>query len=73
MKKIPIIMDCDPGVDDSYAIALANSCGLFDIKAITPVVGNMPAIVTRKNALCLREMLGLDCRVAFGADLPLEK
>ncbi len=73
MKKIPIIIDCDPGVDDSYAIALANSCGLFDIKAITPVVGNMPAIVTRKNALCLREMLGLDCRVAFGADLPLEK
>ncbi len=73
MKKIPIIIDCDPGVDDSYAIALANSCPMFDIKAITPVVGNVPARTTRKNALCLREMLGIDCRVAFGADLPLEK
>ncbi len=73
MKKIPIIIDCDPGVDDSYAIALANSCEWFDIKAITPVVGNVPAVVTRKNALCLREMLGIDCRVAYGADFPLEK
>ena len=73
MKKIPIIIDCDPGVDDSYAIALANSSDMFEIKAITPVVGNVPAAVTRKNALCLREMLGIDCRVAFGARLPLEK
>lgn len=73
MKKIPIVIDCDPGVDDSYAIALANSSPLFDIKAITPVEGNVPAVKTRKNALCLREMLGIDCRVAFGADRPLKK
>lgn len=71
MKKIPIIIDCDPGVDDSYAIALANSCEFFDIKAITPVEGNVPAELTRKNALALREMLDIDCRVAFGADKPL--
>lgn len=71
MSKIPVIIDCDPGVDDSYAIALANSCPDFDIVAITPVEGNVVADITRKNALCLSEMLNLDCRVAFGADKPL--
>ena len=35
MKKIPIIIDCDPGVDDSYAIALANSHPEFEIVALT--------------------------------------
>lgn len=73
MSKIPVIIDCDPGVDDSYAIALANSCADFDILAITPVEGNVVAEITRKNALCLREMLDIDCRVAFGAEKPLER
>ena len=73
MKKIPVIIDCDPGVDDSYALALAASRPEFDIVAITPVEGNVAAAITRKNALCLRDMLGLSCRVAFGAEKPLEK
>ncbi|MGI5888555.1 MAG: nucleoside hydrolase [Oscillospiraceae bacterium] len=71
MDRIPVVIDCDPGVDDSYAIAMANSYPGFDIKALTPVEGNVVADITRKNALCLREMLGIDCRVAFGAEKPL--
>lgn len=71
MNKIPVVIDCDPGVDDSYAIALANSCPWLDIKAITPVEGNVPAELTRKNALCLREALNIDCRIGFGATAPL--
>ena len=47
MKKIPIIIDCDPGVDDSYAIALANSHPEFEIVALTAVEGNVPAVLTR--------------------------
>ena len=35
MKKIPVIIDCDPGVDDAYAIALAHSAPQFNIVAIT--------------------------------------
>ena len=69
----PIIIDCDPGVDDSYAIAMAASCPDFDIVAITAVEGNVPAILTRGNALCLADTLGIDCRVAFGAERPLRK
>ncbi|MBQ6837014.1 MAG: nucleoside hydrolase [Clostridia bacterium] len=73
MKKIPIIIDCDPGVDDSYALALANSYEGFEILAITAVEGNVPAVITRKNALCIREELGINCRIGFGAEKPLKK
>ncbi|MBQ7086971.1 MAG: nucleoside hydrolase [Clostridia bacterium] len=73
MKKIPIIIDCDPGVDDSYALALANSYEGFEILAITAVEGNVPAAITRKNALCIREELGINCRIGFGAEKPLRK
>ena len=35
MSKIPVIIDCDPGVDDCYALALANSNPNYKIVAIT--------------------------------------
>lgn len=71
MSKIPVIIDCDPGVDDSYAISLANSYPDFDIIAITAVEGNVPAVLTRKNALCICDALELHATVAFGAEKPL--
>ncbi|HAL19107.1 MAG TPA: nucleoside hydrolase, partial [Spirochaetaceae bacterium] len=41
MDRIPLIIDTDPGVDDSLAICLSQSLGCFDLRAITPVVGNV--------------------------------
>lgn len=73
MNRIPIVIDCDPGVDDAYSIALANAYEGFEIKAITPVAGNVIFPKTSKNALALAEMLNIDCRVGLGADKPLEK
>lgn len=74
MNKIPVIIDCDPGVDDSYAIALANAHPEFEIVALTAVEGNVPAVLTRRNCLGLREIFGLkDTKVAYGAELPLVK
>ena len=71
MKKIPIIIDCDPGVDDSYAIALANSHPEFEIIALTAVEGNVPAVLTRHNCLCLDETFDIGAKVAYGATVPL--
>ncbi len=72
MRKIPIIIDCDPGVDDSYAIALANSHPEFELVALTAVEGNVPAVLTRHNCLCLRETFDIDsAQVAYGATVPL--
>ncbi len=74
MKRIPILIDCDPGVDDSFAIALANAHPAFEVTALTAVVGNVPAAVTRRNCLGLRELFDMEqCKVAFGAELPLVK
>ena len=71
MKRIPIIIDCDPGVDDSYAIALANSHPGFEIVALTAVEGNVPAVLTRYNCLCLDETFDIGAKVAYGATVPL--
>ena len=54
MKKI--IIDTDPGIDDALAIMLAVKSGLFDIKAITTVMGNSNIENTTKNAQWI-----LDC------------
>ena len=72
MRKIPIIIDCDPGVDDSYAIALANSHPEFELVALTAVEGNVPAVLTRHNCLCLTETFEMEnTKVGYGAEIPL--
>jgi len=71
MLRRPIIIDTDPGVDDTIAIMLAHSHPELDIKAITPVTGNVQYALTSRNALFLREYLDIDCKVANGSNTPL--
>ena len=71
MNKRPIVIDCDPGVDDTLAIFLAASRPELDIRAINPVAGNVGYESTSQNALRLAELIGLDCRVGRGAEEPL--
>lgn len=73
MSKIPVIIDTDPGVDDFIAIMLANSSDKLDIKALTAVAGNQTLERTAKNALDIAEFLGLNTRIAKGAETPLNK
>lgn len=70
MKKI--ILDCDPGMDDSIAIVMACKAPSLDLLAITAVHGNYPVDVTSKNAQKILEMIGrTDIPVAKGMDRPL--
>lgn len=70
MKKI--ILDCDPGMDDSMAIVMAVKSKDLDVKAITTVNGNYPVDVTAVNALKVLEMLGrTDIPVAKGMPEPM--
>lgn len=71
MNKMPILIDCDPGVDDTLAIYLALSHKEFDVKAITVVGGNVSLDKTASNALNLVDYLGFDVKVAKGASGPL--
>ena len=41
MSKRPVVIDCDPGVDDTLAIFLAASHPELEIRAINPVAGNV--------------------------------
>ena len=56
MKKI--ILDCDPGMDDSMAIVMAVKSEALDVLAITTVNGNYPVDVTSTNARKILELLG---------------
>ncbi|MBD2700879.1 nucleoside hydrolase [Spirosoma sp. BT702] len=71
MKKLPIIIDCDPGHDDAVMLMLAVGSGLFDIKAITTSAGNQTQAKTLKNALKLVTLLEVDIPVYKGCEKPL--
>lgn len=70
-KKIPVIIDCDPGVDDALALILANAKEQLDIKAITTVAGNVGIEHTTKNAQLVAGLLGMDVKIARGAERAL--
>lgn len=71
MKRIPLIIDTDPGIDDAVAIALAVFNPRFDVRLITTVAGNVSIEATTTNALKLMAYYGKDVPVARGAAEPL--
>ncbi|GAA0784273.1 pyrimidine-specific ribonucleoside hydrolase RihA [Hathewaya limosa] len=72
MKKIPVIMDCDPGHDDAIALMLALGNEKIDVKAVTTSAGNQTPEKTLNNALRVLSFLGRDdIEVAQGALKPL--
>ena len=50
MKKIPVWLDCDVGVDDAIAIMTAHALSEIDLLAISTVSGNAPLSATFPNA-----------------------
>jgi pyrimidine-specific ribonucleoside hydrolase len=69
---IPVVLDCDPGVDDAAGILLACARPELDVRAITTVGGNTSVEHTTRNALDLLAYAGIDgIPVAKGADRAL--
>ncbi len=56
--RLWIIIDTDPGVDDSMAILLAFNSPEIDVEGLTTVFGNTGTEITTKNALRLVELAG---------------
>ena len=71
MHKTPVVIDCDPGIDDIAALLLAKHIEAFDIKAITTVAGNVGLENTTRNALQLLSFMGWDLPLGKGAASPL--
>lgn len=70
-KKIPIIIDTDPGIDDAVAIGVALFHKKLDVKLLSTIAGNVSVEKTTNNALKLVEFFDKDIPVAKGADKPL--
>lgn len=69
-----IIIDCDPGIDDSLALMLALSCPELEVVGITTVSGNVPGDMGAANARkVLKQMNRLDIPVFKGEMKPLEE
>ena len=64
-----IILDCDPGHDDAIAIIVA--ARHTNVLGLTTVAGNAPLSATTRNAIIVRDLLGLDAPVHSGAERPL--
>ncbi len=69
-----VIIDCDPGIDDSLAIMLALNSPEIDVIGITIVAGNSPVELGFKNAKRILKFLGrLDVPVYAGASAPRKR
>lgn len=74
MEKRKVIIDCDPGIDDSLAILLAINSPELEVLGLTITSGNVPAQLGAKNALKALQMCQrLDIPVYIGEELPLER
>ena len=71
MEKIPVIIDCDPGIDDIIGLVLAGRNERIDLRAVTVVGGNQTIEKVGNNALKVLSFLGVDVPVAFGMEEPL--
>src|SRR5260370_36319771 len=68
---MPLVIDCDPGVDDAVAILLALASPEVELLALTTVAGNLPLETTTRNALAVLALAGReDVPVAAGAARP---
>lgn len=69
---IPVLFDCDPGIDDAIALFIAAASPELDLLGVTTVAGNRPADVTARNACRLLDAAGRpDVPVHGGASRPL--
>ena len=69
---IPIIIDCDTGIDDSLALLYACASPDAEIVAVTCVGGNVDARQVAENTRAVLELAGRpDVEVALGREQPL--
>lgn len=69
---LPLIIDCDPGIDDAVMLMMALRSPRLDVKCITAVAGNVPLRLTSRNARMVCERMGRpDIPVHAGCPRPM--
>ncbi|RRQ87380.1 nucleoside hydrolase [Streptomyces griseofuscus] len=71
-RPVPVIMDCDTGVDDALALLFAVRHPGIELRAVTCVAGNTDVDGVVRNTLTVLEQAGApETPVARGAERPL--
>ena len=69
-----VIIDCDPGIDDSLALILALKSPELEVVGITTVSGNVESTQGARNALKVLKLMGReDIPVYVGEKVPVER
>lgn len=71
MKKRKIIIDCDPGIDDSFAICIAIKDECLEVLGIHTVSGNVSVDYTTRNARGIVHLLNEEVEIFKGNRTPL--
>ena len=72
--RIPIIVDCDTGIDDSLALLYAAATAEADLVAVTCSGGNVEARQVAENTRAVLELAGrADVEVALGREAPIAR
>ena len=72
MNKLPMLLDCDTGVDDAVAILFCKYLNTLELVAVTTVAGNVEIEHTTRNTLQVLELAGMpDIPVYMGAEKPI--
>lgn len=72
MTQIPLIIDCDTGVDDAIALFLAFASPELELLGVTTVAGNVSARLTARNTRMVRQIAGRDdVPVHAGCERPI--
>ena len=72
-KKVKIIIDTDPGVDDLACIIYAMNDKNIDVKLLTTVVGNIPIEKCTRNLLHVKDLFEFDVPVAVGSKTAMKR
>ena len=71
-RPVPILVDCDTGIDDSLALLYAVASPECELVAVTCTGGNVGARQVAANTLAVLELAGRgDVEVAIGRETPL--
>jgi non-specific riboncleoside hydrolase len=71
--KIKLIIDCDPGVDDTACLTYALFDENIEVKLLTTIVGNITIDKATRNILHILDLYNKDIPVAVGAKSALKR
>jgi purine nucleosidase len=72
--RVPILVDCDTGIDDSLALLYAAASPECELVAVTCTAGNVDARQVAENTRAVLELAGRsDVEVALGRETPIAR